>query len=193
MKEKIIVIGGGGHAKVLISILKKLDKYFIIGYTDIKNKGLILGVEYIGTDDILENLFKKADVRFVAIGIGQIRNLEFRSSIIDKIKGIGFVLPAIVSTNSIINEDVKIGEGTVIMDGVIINSGTNIGKYSIINTKTSIDHDCEIGDFVHLAPGVTVCGDVIIGNKTFVGAGSTIVNNIEIKDNQFIKANSLCK
>ena len=39
VKEKIVVIGGGDHARVVISILKKLGWYEIIGYTDLEHKG----------------------------------------------------------------------------------------------------------------------------------------------------------
>lgn len=193
MKEKIVVIGGGGHAKVLISILKKIDKYNIVGYSDIIDKGLILNVPYVGTDDILKNLYKLKKVRLAAVGIGQIKNIELRKAVIEKISTIGFQFPAIISPKSIINEDVMISEGAVVMDGALLQPGVTIGRYSIINTGSKIDHDCKIGDYVHIAPGVTVCGNVKIGHYSFIGAGSTIVNNVVIKDNQFIKANSLCK
>ena len=191
--DKIVVIGGGGHAKVIISIIKKSKKYNIIGYTDIKDNGEILGVKYLGNDDILEEIYLKKAAKFAVIGIGQIKNVETRKQITEKIKKIGFIFPSIISIDSIINEDVKIGKGSVVMDGVVINSGTEVGKYSIVNTKASIDHDCKIGNFVHIAPGVTVSGEVKIGDNTFIGTGSSVVNNITIKSNTFIKAHSLVK
>lgn len=189
MKD-IIVIGGGGHAKVMISIIKKLKTYKIIGYTDITNKGNILGVSYIGTDEEVLNYSKQM---LLALGIGQIRNLESRRKIVYCFTDKSYKFATLVSPDSVLNEDVSIGSGSVIMDGVVINSGTRISRYTIINTKASIDHDCEIGDFVHVAPNVTVCGDVKIGNCVFIGAGSTIVNGVSIPDNTFIKAHSLCK
>ena len=42
MKDKIVVIGGGGHAKAVVNVIKKLDKYDIIGYTDLINRGSVL-------------------------------------------------------------------------------------------------------------------------------------------------------
>jgi len=188
---KIVVIGGGGHAKVVISILKKLNNYEIIGYTDIENKGEILGVEYLGSDKILEELFLNKNIKNVAIGIGQIKNVEFRKRTIKKLIKIGFEFPVIISPDSVINEDVKIGQGTVVMDGVIINSGSFIGDFSIINTKVSIDHDCKIGDFVHIAPGVTISGGVKIGSDTFIGAGATIIQYKKIGENIIIGAGSV--
>jgi len=188
--KNIIIIGGGGHAKVVISIIKKLKTYNIIGYTDIYNNGDILGVSYIGNDNKVLNYSKQT---LLALGIGQINNLDFRRKIVTYFIDEGYPFATLISPDSIINEDVKIGVGTVVMDGAVINCCTIIGGYSIINTKSSIDHDCNIGDFVHIAPGSTICGDVNIGDDTFIGAGSTIIHGIRINNCNFIKAHNLVK
>jgi sugar O-acyltransferase (sialic acid O-acetyltransferase NeuD family) len=172
--EKIIVVGGGGHAKVVISILKKMAHFDIVGYTEIEDKGLILGVPYLGDDSGLEYWFGKG-VHHAAIGIGQIKNVGPRKNIIKKMEMIGFKFPEIISPRAIINEDVEIDEGTVVMDGVVINPGSGIGKFCIINTKSSIDHDCTIGDFVHIAPGVTLSGGVSVGNYVLIGTGAAVI------------------
>ena len=189
MKD-IIIIGGGGHAKVVISIIKKLKAYNIIGYTDLTDRGYLLGIPYIGTDNEVLNYSKQT---LLALGIGQINNLEFRRKIVSHFIDKDYTFATLISSNSIINEDVNVGVGTVVMDGVIINSCSLIGDYSIINTKVSVDHDCVIGDFVHIAPGATVCGNVRISDGSFVGAGTTIVNGVVLNHNSFIKANALVK
>lgn len=188
--DKIVVIGGGGHAKVVISIIKKTHSYNILGYSDIEDKGKLLGICYFGNDDELSAMDNKHKL---VLGIGQIRNLESRRKIVETFLKSGFKFETIISTDAIVNEEVAVDDGTIIMDGVVINSGTSIGKYSIINTKVTVDHDCRIGDFVHIAPGCTVCGEVIIGDNTFIGAGSIITNGAEIGNDQFIKAHSLVK
>ena len=185
--EEIIVIGGGGHAKVVISILKKIGKYKIIGYTDIKNQEPILGIEYIGTDEDINDY----NVSMAAIGIGVLENFKIRYEIINNYIKKGFTFPKILSPNAIVNEEVFIGEGTVLMDGVVINSGTSIGNFSIINTRSSVDHDCKIGDFVHIAPGVTLSGGVQIGNNSLIGIGATVVQYKTIGQNCIIGAGSV--
>lgn len=189
MKDKIIVIGGGGHAKVIISILKKLNKYEIVGYTDFQNKGEILGISYLGNDDMLNSLYNKG-IKNAVIGLGQIKSAAFRRKLVALCKDIGFKLPAIISQNAIINEEVSIGNGTVVMDGVTINSSSSIGEYSIVNTSASIDHDCSIGDFTHIAPGVTLSGEVKIGNDVLIGTGANVIQQINIPDNTIISAGS---
>jgi len=188
-KEKIVVVGGGGHAKVIITILKKITTFEIAGYTDNVNKNKLLDVEYLGTDEILDKLFISG-VSNAVIGIGQLKSSAIRINIIRKLKEIGFKFPPIVSTTAIINADVKIGDGTVIMDGVVINTGARIGKFSIINTKASIDHDCIIGDNTHIAPGVTLSGDVIIGNEVLIGTGASVIQGRKIVDHVIVAAGS---
>lgn len=189
MKEKIVVIGGGGHAKVVISILKKLNAYEIVGFTELEKKTSILGVEYLGTDEILQDLFYDG-IKNAVIGLGQIKTSEIRRKIVKIAEEIGFKFPSILSPDSIVNEEVKIGAGTIVMDGVIINSGTEIGNFSIINTNCSIDHDCNIGDFTHIAPGVTLSGEVKIGNNVLVGTGANVIQQIFITDLSIISAGS---
>jgi len=192
MKDKIVVIGGGGHAKVIISILKKLNQYDIVGYTDLENKGEILGIEYLGNDDRLNSLFSDGVINAV-IGLGQIKSAELRRKIVGICKNIGFNFPPIISPDSIINEEVSIGNGTVVMDGVTINSGSSIGECSIVNTNASIDHDCSIGDFTHIAPGVTLSGEIVIRDEVLVGTGANIIQQIQITNNTIISAGSTVK
>ncbi len=187
--EKIVVIGGGGHAKVIISILKKNGRFDIAGFTDITEKPKILCIPYLGKDDSLYSLYKNG-VENCVIGIGQIKTSVIRKEIHEKVKMIGFELPAIISPQAIVNEEVAIGEGTVVMDGVVINSGTRIGECSIINTKASIDHDCRIGNFTHIAPGVTLSGEVEIGDDVLIGTGSSVIQGIKIANGCLISAGS---
>ena len=189
MKKGIIVIGGGGHAKVIISILKKNKEYQIVGFTDVEEKEPILGVPYLGDDNSIVEYYDKG-VFNLAIGIGQIKDTLPREKIVNKLLSKGFFFPPIISRNSIVNENVSVGNGTVIMDGVIINSGTKIGEYSIVNTNASIDHDCFIGNFTHIAPGVTLSGDVRIGNNVLVGTGANIIQCISVTDNALVSAGS---
>ncbi len=185
--KKIIVIGGGGHGKVVISILKKLKQYEVVGYTDVRDKGSILGVKCLGNDENISNFGGS----LAAVGIGILSNSESRRKIIDRYLQKGSAFPPIISPDAVVNKNVSIGAGTVIMDGVVINTGTSIGNYSIINTRSSIDHDCKIGNNVHVAPGATLCGCVKIGDNCLVGTGSTIIQNIKLDEGCIVGASTL--
>jgi UDP-perosamine 4-acetyltransferase len=187
--NKIVIIGGGGHSKVIISILKRLNKYEIVGYTDHYDNGDILGIPYLGKDDILATLIKK-DVHHAVLGIGQLRNYKLRLDVSEYCQSLGYHFPSIVAPTAIVNENVQLDNGVVVMDGVIINPGTKIGVFSIINTKSSIDHDCQIGKFVHIAPGVTISGSVTIKDFSLIGTGSSVIQNILIEEKCIIGGGS---
>lgn len=182
MKDKIIIVGGGGHSKVLINILYKLQNYDIVGYTDVENKGDILGVKYLGNDNILSDIIIREKKCFAAIGVGMVNINTERENIFNRVKSIGFEFPQIISPVSTINRDVIIGEGSVVFDGVVINPGTKIGKGCIINTNSTIEHDCIIEDFSQICPGATLSGGVRVGRHCLIGTGSSVKQYLKITD-----------
>jgi sugar O-acyltransferase (sialic acid O-acetyltransferase NeuD family) len=187
--DKIVIIGGGGHAKVVISVLRK-SGYDIAGYTDRENRGMILGVQYLGDDGILKEILTNNSKCSAIIGIGKIDTSELRIGLQRSVGELGFNFPVIVSPHAVVNEEVSLGDGTVVFDGVVVNSGTEIGRACIINTHSTVEHDCQIGDNVHLAPGVTLSGGVTIGNNCFIGTGANIIQCITICENCSIGAGS---
>jgi sugar O-acyltransferase (sialic acid O-acetyltransferase NeuD family) len=186
--RNIIVIGGGGHAKVVVSLLKKTKRFCILGYTDLHDRGPLLGIPYLGNDDAVSGLLRKNQRPAAALGIGSILATEVRKRLFEKYEAFGLTFPAIVSPDAVVNESVDIGAGTVVADGVIVNSGTRIGRGVILNTHCSVDHDCDIRDFAHLAPGVTVSGGVRVGAYCLVGTGVNIIHGISIADRTTIGA-----
>ncbi len=191
MKKTIVVIGGGGHAKVLISVLKKMKEYRIVGYTDIIDKGEILGIGYLGDDFVLGRLASKDRAEYAALGIGKTEKPDCRKRMLSGLEKLGFQLPAIISPEAVVNENVVIGEASVVFDGVVVNSGSRIGGAVILNSNSTIEHDCTIGAFTHIAPGVTLSGEVEIGENSFVGAGSTIIHGTKIAANCIVGAGSV--
>lgn len=190
---KIVVIGGGGHAKIIMSIIKKINNFKIVGYTDHENRGNILGINYLGNDEVLRQVKRNYPSSSVVIGIGMLNNpnAQKRKKLFNFVTSLGFKLLPILSPDAVINENVKIGEGTIVMDGVIINSGTVIGDGVILNTNCSIDHDCKIGNFTHVAPGAILAGGVTIGENVLVGAGAIVIEYKTIADNILIGAGSV--
>lgn len=189
-KEKIVLVGGGGHCKVVISILKRLDKFKIAGVVDNYKTGIANEIKIIGTDDDLKNIHKSG-VRYALITVGSIRNNTKRCELFNMVREIGYKFPVIISPEAIVDKSIRVGEGTVIMSGSIINSGSSIGKNSIINTGAIIEHDCKIGDHCHIGPGVHISGGVSIDELGFVGIGATVIQGIKIGKNVTIGAGSV--
>ena len=120
------------------------------------------------------------DFQFIAIGDNRAR-LE-RSLFTD------ITFATLIHPRASINQPVKIGSGTVIMDGVVIQPGVVIGRHAILNTGCTVDHHCVIGDYVHIAPGAHLCGNVHIGEGSLVGVGVGIAPNTVIPPWSLVKA-----
>ena len=191
MKEKIVLIGGGGHCHSVIDVIEQENKYEIIGIVDIKeNIGKkVLDYEIIACDDDLEELFKTC--KKAVITIGHIKTNELRKKLYEKAKKIGFDFPTIISPFAYVSKYSFIDEGTVIMHHVLVNANTKIGKNCIINTKALIEHDCIVEDNCHISTASIINGGVIVKNDSFVGSNSTSKQSIEISG--FVKAGSLAK
>ena len=182
-------MGGGGHAKVLISLLKKLG-WQVLGYTDEQDRGFILGVPYLGDDSVLPGVLRTHPSFSAMIGLGKIDASPARVDLQRKIRALGLDSPILVSPRAVVNEEVELGAGTAVFDGAVVNSGTVAGRSCILNTNCTVEHDCRLGDNVHIAPGATVCGTVVIGNDGMIGAGSTVVSNVKVCPGCLIGAGS---
>ncbi|OMC67811.1 acetyltransferase [Paenibacillus odorifer] len=175
MNKGLIIIGAGGHGKVVADIAKQMNKWTNISFLDDNESFTDFGeFEIVGKIESLYKFMNNYDV-FVAIGSNKVRE-----NVQNKLEIDGASIVSLVHPQAIIGTDVKFGIGTVIMAGVIINSSTTIGKGCIVNTASSVDHDNIIGDFVHISPGTHLAGNVKIGKGAWLGVGSTVSNGLEI-------------
>ena len=125
---EIVVIGGGGHAKVLISLLKKLG-WDILGYTDEQDRGLILGVPYLGDDGVLPGVLEDASV-LLGDDRASGRSMRRRRAPACSVRSAPSVSirPWSSRRSAVVNEDVELGAGTAVFDGAVVNSGTVAGS-----------------------------------------------------------------
>lgn len=189
--KKIVLVGGGGHCKVIIDLLQKMKEYQIVGITekDIKVEK-VLDIPVIGDDIILEELYNKG-VNYAFISLGAIDNLLRRKALFEKVKTIGFQFPVLIHPSAIISQYAKIGEGSCLMAGAIVNADAQIGENAIINTGTIIEHDCIVGNNVQISPGAILAGQVEVKDNTFIGMGCKIKQGITIGENTIIGAGSV--
>ena len=189
MKEKIVLIGGGGHCKSVIDVLEQENKYEIIGVIDtIENIGKkVLDYQIIGCDNDLSEVFKIC--KNAVISVGHIKSNALRVSLFEKAKKIGFNMPVIISPLAYVSRYSKIGEGSVVFHHALIN--VEVGKNCIINTKALIEHDSIIGDNCHISTASVINGGVIVRENTFFGSNSVSKEYVEIGG--FVRAGELIK
>jgi UDP-perosamine 4-acetyltransferase len=176
----ILIIGAGGHAKVLLDALQTQPNVTVIGILEINPA--YVGKEIFGVKVLVEehiNQYPPQQVKLVN-GLGSISIPKQRQLIFNKFKSLGYEFFSVQHANAGIAQEVVLSEGVQVMAGSVIQTGCRIGRNVIVNTRTAIDHDCQISDHVHLAPGVTLCGDVVIGETSHIGAGAIITQGIKI-------------
>ncbi|QCH26952.1 acetyltransferase [Clostridium tyrobutyricum] len=188
--KKIVLVGAGGHCKVIIDLIESLKEYDIFGITDQKKQGTILNYKIVGNDDELQSIYKSG-VHYAFICVGGITNLSVRNNIYLKLKNLGFNIPTLIHKDSIISPYAHVGDGTCIMAGAIVNAGAHIGENCIINTGSVIEHDCKIGNNTHVSPNAALSGGTKIGCNTHIGIGSSIIQGVAIGDNVTIGAGSV--
>ena len=175
----VVVLGGGGHAKVLISVMRKL-RWTIAGYVDPRDIGPVLGVPYAGSDDVLPALLARYPGCAAAMGVGKVDATARRAGIQAAAEALGYGFPTFISPDAVVNGEVELGAGTAVFDGAVVNAGVLTGPICVVNTNATVEHDCRFGTNVHIAPGATVSGGVRIGDHTFVGAGAVVVHEVAI-------------
>lgn len=183
MGKSVIIIGAGGHAKVIADIiLNSGDK--VVGFLDdkLKKNEYVLGLPILGKIDNLSEY----NEHFVVIGIG---SNYIRKKISEKFPDIKYYTA--IHPTATIGLNVTIGEGTVIMGNAVINTSSNVGRHCIINTGSLIEHDNTLEDYVHISPNATLGGTVFVGALTHIGLGASVRNNIFITGNCVIGVGSV--
>ena len=190
--DKIVIIGASGHAKVVIDIIEKQGVFKIIGLVDsFKSIGeKIFNYTVIGNEENIPKIIEDFQVigGIIAIGDNYTR-MSLYNSICSISKSFKFITA--IHPNAILGKNISIGDGSVVMAGVVINSDTTIGIQNIINTKCSIDHDVTCKDFSSIAPGATIGGGVYIGTGTSICLGANIIEGISIGNYSVVGAGAL--
>ena len=191
MKEKIILIGGGGHCRSCIDVIEQGGRFDIVGIVDVpeKKQQTVLGYPVIGSDADLAELIKS--LPNVLVTLGQIKSPITRMNLFNDLKPKGVCFPVIKSPLAFVSPHAYVAEGTIVMHHAIINAGARVGRNCIINTKALVEHDAVIEDHCHISTGAIINGGAIIGSGSFFGSGAVAKEYTSVPSNSFIKANSL--
>ena len=186
--EPVVIVGSGGHAKVVIELIRAEGRYQVKGCTGLGESGFVLGdVPILGTDSVLPAMLANgAKKAFVAIGDNHLR-LRLLAQVLE----MGFELINAISPNAVVSPSATLGRGIAIMAGAIINASAEIGDGAIINTNAGVDHDCRIGRGAHIGPGSTLAGNVEIGCESFLGARTCVIPGVRIGSRAIVGAGSV--
>ena len=190
MKNRpVIIIGAGGHAKVIFEALG-LSGRVVLGFVtpDLEVGTELCSSTVLGDDSIIFN-YSVNEVDLVN-GVGALPGKNIRWKLASSISEKGYRFTVVIHPDAVVASDVVLKEGSQVMAGVVIQPGTIIGKNTIINTGSIIDNDCIIAENCHVETGVVCSGDVNIGRNVHIGTGACIIQGINIGEGSIIAAGS---
>lgn len=186
---KVVLIGGGGHAKVVLDVLG-LCGIAVHGIADLRpgaadNHGLAV----IGSDD--EVLSRGAEGVALVNAVGGVGSNENRQRIYETFTARGFRFLSLVHPSAVVARGVSLMPGCQVMAGVVLQPGVTIGVNALINTRASVDHDSKVGDHAHIAPGATVSADVTIDEAAHIGAGAVVIQGRRVGARTLVAAGAV--
>ncbi|MBI4969562.1 MAG: acetyltransferase [Rhodospirillales bacterium] len=180
LDRPILIIGAGGHAKVVASTLKRLDAE-VMGLVDAdpaRHGQRVLGFLVLGGDEWV--MGRDPNSLHLVNGIGSVGRPGLRRDLFLRLKAKGFQFASLVDPTAIVAEEVALDEGAQVLAGAVLQPGTRLGANVIVNTRASVDHDCLIGAHVHIAPGAVLSGSVAVGDFVHIGTGASIKQGVRI-------------
>ena len=191
--HKCIILGGGGHARVLIDCLQRAGTAELLAVLDDDSnlwKKDLLGVPIPGNDACLPDLIRQGADTFV-VGVGSVgdpsvRMKLFETGLAHRLEPLTVIHPA-----AVVSPRAVLGPGCQVMAGAVINPCARLGKQVIVNTRAIVEHDCEVGDFVHISPGAQLGGTVKIGAGAHIGLGATVIQGLVIGERAVVGAGAV--
>lgn len=186
----LILIGGGGHACVLLDLLDLLGAE-VLGVTTANGERhgrLPQSVQVLGDDSAL-CAYSPSSVMLVN-ALGATTASVHRKEVQQKFRALGYVFPTLVHPAACVSSRALLHVSCQIMAGAVVQAGALIGEGAIINTTASVDHDCDIGCYAHIAPGATLSGEVLIGECSLVGTGASIIQGVRVGAHSTVGAGS---
>ena len=172
--DDVVIIGAGGHGKVVLDILAAEGRYRPVGFVD-NNPALldsyVCGLPVLGPINALPRL-KRQRIRHAIVAIGDNRQ---RLNQLPEIEAVGFELVTAVHPTAFVSPRASLGRGVVIAPKASVITEARIGDLAIVNTAAVVDHECEVGEGVHVCPGAILAGRVRVGRGAFIGIGAQVI------------------
>jgi UDP-perosamine 4-acetyltransferase len=189
--RRCILIGAGGHAKVLVDCLRR-QGVRVLGFVE-RNAGLhgrtVCGLPVLGGDAALARHAGRGT--WLVNAVGSTGTLARRKAVFESLKRAGHAFLTVVHPSAVLGDGVTLSEGAQIMAGVVVQPDAVIGANSIINTGARIDHDCAIGAHTHVAPGCVLSGNVRVGDETQLGTGAAVIQGVTIGSRCLVAAGAV--
>jgi len=169
MSVDVIVLGAGGHARVVIDALQRLGARIVGVVADQVSASWPRDLAPLLGDEAWLARHSRDGIA-LANGVGGLVPMGNRASLFLGLKRHGFSFLTVVHPRAIVADAASIGEGSFVAAGAIVQAGARVAANCII-----VDHDCRLADHAQIAPGAVLAADVKVGAGAYVGAGATIL------------------
>jgi sugar O-acyltransferase (sialic acid O-acetyltransferase NeuD family) len=188
LNKPVLVLGAGGHAAVVIDILRQLHVPVLglVAKEQPKDHAVFVGLQWYGSDDAVLSFDKEAILLVNAIG--SLPGQEIRFRVHQQFKALGYHFMSLVSPAAVVSSYAVLAEGVQVMPGCIVNANATIGEGTIINSGAIIEHDCFIGKHNHIAPGAVLSGSVTTGDYVHIATGAKVIQSITIGERSLVGA-----
>jgi UDP-perosamine 4-acetyltransferase len=193
MKIQVMGFGAGGHAKVVIEVLRDMGSWELVGILDPKTElhgKTLLGIPVLGGDEKIQDLKARGVLHFF-VGVGTVGDSEPRIRIYENALSEGLTPVTAIHKSAFVSPTALLGKGISVMAGAVINAEARIGDNVIVNTAAIVEHDCEVGDHVHIATGSRLAGGVTVEKAGHIGAGATILQGVRIGEKAVVGAGAV--
>lgn len=178
MTLPIIILGAGGHARVLLDALRCAGLAIDGCVGPQAPTRMLEGVRFLGAESVVFE--RPRETLLLVNGVGSVGDPALRRGVFERFRARGYRFHTTVHPSALVGGDVMLDEGVQIMAGAIVQTGCRIGANVIINTGAQVDHDCAIGAHAHVAPGAVLSADVELGDSVHVGTAACVIQGIRV-------------
>ncbi len=189
----IVGVGAGGHAKVLLEIVRargELNPVALVDSNPALAGRMLFGVPVIGGDEELVRM-RDQGVEHAFVGVGSTGDSRVRERIFEHLLALGFSIPRLVHPSAVVSPSAHLGRGVMIMAGAIVNAEAHLGDNVIVNSGAIVEHDCRVGDHAHLGPRASLAGGVTVGACAHVGIGAVVLQGLTVGARAIVGAGSV--
>ena len=193
MSFPCVVLGGGGHAQVVIDCLLSSEDATPVAVLDPHCSAAdVLGVPVEGGDEQLSELVASGVDGFV-VGVGHVGDPGLRRRLFELGRAHGLFPVTLIHPSASVSPFAVLDDGAQVMAGAVVHPGAVIGENALINTRAVVEHDCEVGDHAHVASGAVLAGNVRVGEGGLVGAGATVIQGVRIGEGAVVGAGAVVR
>lgn len=174
MPRQIVIIGAGGHGRVVLETLRAAGGFAIAGFIDADTSRVgttVGGLNVLGPPNLLAKL-KRQDITGAIVAIGDNR---VRKSYADLVLQNGLELINAIHPSAVVASSAKLGRNILIAANAVLQAEAQVADSVIVNTSAVVEHECILGEACHICPAAALAGRVRVEEQAFVGLGSRVL------------------